>query len=424
MIDDDDKRWLATHTAALVKRAGIEPYVAAPLVEATDQWFPDEWHPDDAGVARLARRVFEHAGLADVEIVADLISDERERGVVPRSVDATRVELGVDPAYLGDPLTIIAHLVTLAAVVFRIRHELEDPDLDTERRLIDLTALYLGFGILMTNAAYRYRASGEQEGYTAITHWSHDVQGALPAGVMAYALAMQLVARGATPGELRAVARQLETNQADVFQSAARQMKSDYVVLALDLPARSKWPAKRAAPAAPSVERPRLWRKEASIPTATVKSTNFLGHNTGRAVLRMTDDRRWEMAFLALFVSFFAVIPLAVKGYGGPAMGALVTIWILGFVIGKRVRRELCSDSSCGIKLPRDAVRCTRCAGDIAGSALPGENRLEAEERLGINQDDYDMDVGEASESGVGLTSARVHRDRNARVDRTDTRIR
>ena len=38
MIEDLDKGWLTTEMARLIERAGLDSYVAAPLVEATDRW--------------------------------------------------------------------------------------------------------------------------------------------------------------------------------------------------------------------------------------------------------------------------------------------------------------------------------------------------------------------------------------------------
>jgi hypothetical protein len=422
MIEDTAKGWLTTEMAALIERAGLDSYVAAPLVEATDQWFPDEWHPDEHGVARLAKRVFEHAGLSDVEIATELTKNTGERGIVATQVDANLVRLDVDPEFLTDPLTVIAHLVTLAAVVFRVRHELEDPDHDTERRLIDLTTIYLGFGILTTNAAYRYRASGEMRGNTAITRWSHDVQGALPADLMAYALAMQVVARDSSPAELRAVKRQLETNQADVFEEACRYLKTDYVVLALDLPSRSKWPARREPPAKSKLPR----RKQPEIPAAIVKTPTYFGHNKDLPVLRHEQTRTIELGFGMLFVSGMGSIPLLVTGNGAAAAALWVGTTIAGFVGGHRMRRDICVGRGCGAKLAKDVERCPRCAGTIVGRMLAKENLLEAEERLAINQDGHDIDVGSAS--SVELPVARVHADasisRDARVDgSTDTRV-
>lgn len=409
MIEEHTKDWLTRETAKLIKHAGLDSYVAAPQVEPNDRWFPDEWHPDDAGIARLGKRVFEHAGLGDIEIKTELTKNVGGKGMIATHVDANLVRLDVDPEFLTDPLTIISHLISLASVVFRVRHDLEDPDHDTERQLIDLTTIYLGFGILTTNAAYRYRASGELRGSIAITRWSHDVQGALSADAMAYALATQLVARNASPAELRAVKRQLETNQADVFEAACRQLKSDYVVLALGLPARNRWPALRPPPDAPTRATARLWHKPATnLPTATVKSTGYLGFNSDRAVLRVPRHRGWEAGFLGVFLAMFPTIMLAVKGFGGAAMAALFGTWLLCVILGRTWVRETCSDPECRLKLKPTDEKCPRCGGHIAGSVLKGENRLEAEERLRLNQGDWDMDVGEPAETGVEQHEARV----------------
>jgi hypothetical protein len=428
MVTDVERDWLVTETANLVEETGLDRYVAAALVEPTDRWFPDDWHADDTGVARLAKRVFGHAGLADVSITTELADSDDKKGITAEvHDDNVQLHLLVDPAYLTDPLTAVAELAHLAAYIFRARHDLCVSDDEEERRLIDLTAVYLGFGIIMTNAAYRYRASGEMQGNVAITRWSHDEQGALRANVMAYALAMQLVTRSASAAELRGVRRQLETNQAEAFEAACGELDSDELVAALELPPRSEWPARREPPAAPTSKRPRLWQKQPQIPTAVVKNRNFLGHNKDQPVLRLEQSRTIELGFGALIVSGFASIPLLVTGSGVAAAITWVGATVVGFVGGHRIRRDICVGRGCGAKLPRDVERCPRCAGTIVGRMLAKENLLEAEERLGINQDGLDIDVGEASEgsgSSVELPAARIARD--ARVGRgaTDTRIR
>jgi len=417
MIRDDEKEWLTAQMAELIDACGVDSYVAAALVEANDRWFPDEWHHDADGVARLAKRVCEHAGLTDVAITTELGSGD-ETAITATAVDAKGMHLVVDPDYLTDALTAVAQLVHLAAGIFRMRHELEADDVDEERKLIELTAVYLGFGILMTNAAYRYRASGEMRGNTVITRWSHDVQGALPADALAFALAMQLVARAADGSELRAVRRQLETNQADAFDTACGELTPEHVEVALGLPARSTWPARRSPP-----EKTRaLVKRKNNLPAATIKNPSFLGHNSGKPILRREETRTIELGFGALFLSLIPTIALAVNGYAALAMLALVGITVAGFVGGHRIRRDTCGGRGCGvIKLAPGVERCPRCGGTIVGRMLPKENLLEAEERLQLDQGDEEIDFGEPSESGVGLPNARVHG--RTRSGATDTRI-
>src|SRR6188768_387802 len=45
MEDDVLREALTARMAELIERAGVDPYVAASLVEANDRWFPDEWQP-------------------------------------------------------------------------------------------------------------------------------------------------------------------------------------------------------------------------------------------------------------------------------------------------------------------------------------------------------------------------------------------
>ena len=411
MPTDEEREWIVAETARLVERAGLERYVAHVLVEPSDRWFPDEWHPDHNGVKQLAERVFEHAGLAGVTITTLLAEEGSDVALDPLAIEKDRVELEVDPAHLRDPLTLIAALARLAAIVLRLRHELADDDEAHERELVDLTTIYLGFGIITTNAAYRYRADGRMEGYTAITNYSHDEQGALAADLMAWALALQIMARGGD--EKSDVARQLETNQAEVFGEACRQLKSDYAVLLLGLPAREKWPARHDPPGKPARRR----KQKEQLPKAVMKSSAYAGINSGRQVIRMPDNRAGIGAFAGGIGSLVPTVALAVEGYGVVAMFALVGTFGAGLFLGSRSRYHVCS--GCGLKLAPAGDRCPRCNGKIAGTANRKENYLEAEERLGINQDEYDMDVGEAEASGIAR--ARVHprsgNDRDTGVD-------
>jgi hypothetical protein len=64
---------------------------------------------------------------------------------------------------------------------------------------------------------------------------------------------------------------------------------------------------------------------------------------------------------------------------------------MLGALVGSRLRYERCSDPHCDVKLPPAITRCPRCGGEIAGTLARGENRLEDEERLKLNPEDYEL---------------------------------
>ena len=385
-----ERNALVADTATLIQRAGIEPYVAALLVEPNDRFFPDPWRADVESLSRLARRVFDYVGLAKVAIEVEAATSERAiaGGIWAIELGATTAKLGADRERLDDPLATIATLARLAAIVFRAEHEVAGETDEVEGRAIDATTVYLGLGIITTNAAYRYRASGELRGSSAITRWSHSELGALSPQAMSYLLAAQLVARAATSSEVRAVAKILETNQATYLAAAIRELDGDALRTQLGLPDRGSWPARRQPPpdtGSVAMKLVTALRPEvALIPMAIAKVAPTGGRNVGHPVFRMKRTRAGMAGFIGLFVAMVPMIALAVKGYAGLAVGVLVGTSLACAVLGSRMRRDECADSRCNRFLPPGIERCPGCGGTIAGTLLRGENRLEAEERLGL----------------------------------------
>jgi len=385
-----ERNALVADTATLIQRAGIEPYVAALLVEPNDRFFPDPWRADVESLSRLARRVFDYVGLAKVTIEVEPATSERAiaGGIWAIELGANSVRLGADRERLDDPLATIATLARFAAIVFRADHEVAGETDEVERRAVDATTVYLGLGIITTNAAYRYRASGELRGSSAITRWSHSELGALSPQAMSYLLAAQLVARAATSSEVRAVAKILETNQATYLAAAIRELDGDALRTQLGLPDRGSWPARRQPPpdtGSVAMKLVTALRPEvALIPMAIAKVAPTGGRNVGHPVFRMKRTRAGMAGFIGLFVAMVPMIALAVKGYAGLAVGVLVGTSLACAVFGSRMRRDECADSRCNRFLPPGIERCPGCGGTIAGTLLRGENRLEAEERLGL----------------------------------------
>ena len=96
--------------------------------------------------------------------------------------------------------------------------------------------------------------------------------------------------------------------------------------------------------------------------------------------------------------------PLA--SVGGWTVAAWFIAWpVIGFAYGKRRRRDHCSDPSCNAVVPLSASVCPGCGGTIAATLKSRDERLDAEERLGLNRADYDADVG--TESGKLARGAR-----------------
>jgi hypothetical protein len=383
-----ERNALRADTAALIANAGFSPYVSHSIVAPTDQFFPDTWHADDDSVARLARRVFDYAGITDIAISVDsTVEPQSKVGVWALQLDKATLELGSDHDHLKDPIAIISTFARYAAIVFRLRHDIAAETDEVENRAVDATTVYLGFGIVTTNAAYRYRASGELRGYNATTRWSHTELGNLTPQAMAYLLAMQVVARGEAP---KRVAKQLEPNQASYFEAALRELDPGQVGMELGLPERSTWPPRREPPAKPTSNALALVKAlrpapGSDLPMVIAKTGAIGGHNAGRAVFRASYTRAVPFALLAFAISMVPTMALAIWGYAGAAVAVMLAISFAGIVFGHKIRRDECSGPSCSRVLAETATRCDGCGGTIAGTLLRGENRLEAEERLNVN---------------------------------------
>src|SRR5450432_592905 len=127
---------LAADLAALIAKADCDVFVAAPLVEPNDRYFPDPWQRDSEGVARLARRVFAYAGLEAVEIEVVPGTSDNKHTVGMWLIDATaeRLQVAADRERMDDPLALIATLARHAAIIFRLRHDLRGETDEVENR--------------------------------------------------------------------------------------------------------------------------------------------------------------------------------------------------------------------------------------------------------------------------------------------------
>ncbi|NVB80169.1 MAG: hypothetical protein HOV81_17375, partial [Kofleriaceae bacterium] len=263
--------------AALIARQGIEPFVAAPLLEPNDRFFPDEWHGDDSSLARLAKRFLEYAGLGAYDAVVECRTDaeiDPAAAVWLVGVDGTTCRFGTTLAGLDDPMIVVATVAYEVARAYRTIQDLDDSQ-EPSAGALAVTTIYLGFGIVTTNASYQYRATGELRGQVAITTWSHKQFGGLSPETMSFLLAAQLGARDATSKQFRSVVDELEPNQRSYFEAAFRELMPADVVDRLRLPDRATWPAERPLPPDRKVSNARsllgaLRRPADAVPAMTV----------------------------------------------------------------------------------------------------------------------------------------------------------
>lgn len=394
-----DEADLVARTASLIALAGFAPYVAGHLVEPTDAYFPDEWMPTPAGVAQLAARVLDYAGIDEVAIdarhadadeprPAPLSDDEPAPGVWALTVEAHRIGLAVDLDQLDDRLALLATLARIAATVFRLRQAITPGPAESEARDLDVTAAYLGFGLITTNAAHRFRARrpvNDMGDGRAAPLYAHRRLGALTPGEQACLLALHQQARAAPAVDRKAIAAQLEPNQRTWFLDACKRLAARDVLAELGLPPRESWPRPRPRPSAPVTS---LVRAQRAVPTAIARG-GVGGVHAGEPVFRAASSYAAPYGGYGLLAGLLAALLVGLAGLAGPVMIAVALgVPTVLTVLGARRPRDLCAGARCGMPLPSHATRCPSCGGTVAGRLLPGETRLDAEERLGLDAGD------------------------------------
>jgi hypothetical protein len=180
----EEQAWLLDALAELVLAGGAAPLLSARILEPTSEDFPDTFTPDAAGVRTLAARLARHAGL-----------EGGEPGIA------------ADPG-LG-PEALVATLCREVARAWRTARGVTVPDPAVEERLVDVTAVYLGFGLLTTGSDSGHRCCGGGCGPGA--------RGALPPQATSFLLAAQAKARGMGWLARRRLAGRLAANPAAYF---------------------------------------------------------------------------------------------------------------------------------------------------------------------------------------------------------------
>jgi hypothetical protein len=178
--DDRTLRELVQRYASVVERFGAD-IGRRPMVLPNGSFFPDVFTGDLPSVARLLRRMQEHAGMADVPIELGVYDpNEREAeacgsggcgscaapGVSPELAAARLVDLGdgwrlnIAPAEASNPVVLTAALARALGHVFLL--EETSPARPIEEPLevtVELTTVALGFGTLLLAGSYLYQKS-------------------------------------------------------------------------------------------------------------------------------------------------------------------------------------------------------------------------------------------------------------------------
>lgn len=381
----EEQEWILDGLASLIRRAGLAPFVSAPVVETSRRYFPEGYSPTLPSVDRLARRLMQYAGLGDLDVALEPFeaddADDRHTLAYYQGIEKGVATFGLNVGQVANLEPIAGVLAHEVAHAFRQRRRLSVDDPEEEELLTDLTTVYLGFGVLTANARWLFRSGGEQQGAYAVTAWITTAAGYLPPQAFSFALAAQLVARDPAPREWKRVLAALETNQRAFAETALETLASDRERLLhrLALPDRSGWPQ----PVAPdSILRPLPPPPEFEEWGDTEEDTTW---NAGHPVFRVRESH----------VVLSTILPSLIFGIGGMVLtgvlwGTQSGFWAgafgaaIGLRTGLKGRCDLCSDPACKTKIPEPAATCPGCGGTVAGRIDHPDQRLEAEERLGM----------------------------------------
>lgn len=147
----EEREWLLDCLRMLIRRAGTGPLARPPLA-GPDALGP--WTADARGLAGLGRRMLDHAGLR-AEVLRVRPSGASPSALHPAgplaltSYDDGVIRLEVARSLPRDRALLAGWLAGEVARVWRARHGFEVVETELEDQLTGLTAVYLGFGLLL-----------------------------------------------------------------------------------------------------------------------------------------------------------------------------------------------------------------------------------------------------------------------------------
>ncbi len=144
-----------------------------PLLVPNGEFFPDLFTGDETSVQRLVDRLLEYPGLADMAVVARFWGEaeascgtgacgscapaQAEPESVERLVDAgEHWQINVLPTEVGHPVALTSALSR--AIALAVLREADAPPTELELDLaVDVTAVALGYGVLLLEGSHIYR---------------------------------------------------------------------------------------------------------------------------------------------------------------------------------------------------------------------------------------------------------------------------
>ncbi len=219
----DVRRELVVAYASVLESLDLAAH-PRPLVLPNGQFFPDVFTGDEASVQRLLDRLLEHAGLSDMAVAVRFWAEAQEGcgtgacgscGPAPEQSllerladDGDTWRVNVLPAEAGQPVALSSALCR--ALALAVLREADAPPRQMNLDLaVDLTAVALGFGVLLLEGSHIYRKSCGGPSVVQST--------ALGPNELALVLALEIAASGQSA---RALNKYLSATQREAFSEA------------------------------------------------------------------------------------------------------------------------------------------------------------------------------------------------------------
>lgn len=333
---------LEGHLGTLLNKQGSRPFLA-PLREPNDTDFPDRWTPTPAGVERLIKRLMAYAGLRQYTVMVriehshvhiETMGADGAPGMTSGAAawfegieDGCRCVFGVDPGQLTGPDVLAGTLAHEVSHAYRRHHRIEVADDVLEETLTDVTAVFLGFGVLITHTSTRYIPPPKD---TTPGFW-HDRTCYLDRDDFSFLLGLQLAAQGLAKTDLDRLWGYLDHHKRTVVASTVQRLSQDRLTL-----------------------------------LSRLRLPDIQAFNVGVPVFRVrVGDQKLPMAIGGAVVA--GVTGLAMSNASIAISAALVAGGI-GFVVGKGRQSLVCSDPDCGSAVRLVDVRCPSCRGVFAAT--------------------------------------------------------
>jgi hypothetical protein len=150
-LDPSRRDWQFDAFGWLLRNSGGYPkFLESALILPTEEYFPDRGMKGHAAVAALFRRAREHAGMEDWPCTVEAAGGEpRPANDTPDRVLVITYERGT-----LDPIALIAHFAReLGRYLLTSITEPVPGGEAAQERMVELAAVFMGFGLFMANSA-------------------------------------------------------------------------------------------------------------------------------------------------------------------------------------------------------------------------------------------------------------------------------